>query len=118
MLPNTLQYTGQPSCRRLVTEMAVLPGLGITVSEQFIKIRKKFKMKNRNVRGLFLLHRFLNPPMLGVPNVVLVHELETFEFLGMEVKTLWMTPKFPFSSSARTEVGMPLGKLGSQAYET
>lgn len=119
MLPNMLQYTGQHSHQRpLMTKMATMPRLGTTVLEQFISIEKKFKMKTKNFQGLFLVHCFLNPSVLGVPSVVLVHELETFEFLGMEVKTLWMAPKFPFSSSARTEVGMPLGKFSSQAYET
>lgn len=116
MLPNMLPYTGQPSRQRLImTKMATVPRLGITVLEQFINVEKNFKMKKRNFQGLFLVHCFLNLSILGVSSVVLVHELETFEFLGMEVKTLWMTPKFPFLSSARTEAGMPLGKFSSQA---
>lgn len=57
---------------------ATVPRLGTTVLEQLISIKKTFKMKERTSQGLCLVHCFLNPSILDIPSIVLVHELETF----------------------------------------
>lgn len=78
--------------------MATVPRLGTTVLEQFINVKKNIQTIKREFSRPVLVHCFLKPSILGVSSVVLVHDLETIEFLGTEVKTLWMTPKFPFLS--------------------
>lgn len=59
-----------------------------TVLEPLTHAEKTVKIKKRHPQGLFLVHCFLNPSILGVSGIVFVHELETVEFLGTEVKTL------------------------------
>lgn len=57
--------------------MSILPKLGNNVLEQFINVEKKIQNEKWNYQGLFIVHCFLNPSILGVSSAVLACKLET-----------------------------------------